>query len=69
MLEKKAIRLVTPREDQFISSIFTRPKKEGSLRTIINLKRLNLLPPYVHFKMETLNHMKSLLRSNDYMVT
>ena len=68
MISKRAIHPVPWEEGQQLSSIFTRPKKEGKVRTIINLKRLNQFIPYVHFKMDKLTDLKSLLRKNDFMV-
>lgn len=38
---------------QYISNIFTRPKKDGSYRVILNLKHLNCDIEHHHFKMET----------------
>ena len=49
---------VSPSENQFISNIFLRPKKNGKLRPIINLKGLNLHLEKIHFKME---HLPSIL--------
>ena len=42
------------RKGDFNSTIFTRPKKEGQLRLILNLKKLNKSVEYHHFKIETL---------------
>lgn len=39
---------------QFVSPVFTRPKKDGTHRMILNLKCLNRDIAYHHFKMETL---------------
>ena len=54
-LAKKGV-IVTcdKKEGDFISPIFTRPKKDGKLRLILNLKKLNKSVEYHHFKMETL---------------
>ena len=38
LLQKGAIEKVDPVEGQFISNIFLVPKKDGSLRPVINLK-------------------------------
>ena len=38
----------------FISTVFTRKKKSGTLRFILNLKHLNSLVAYKHFKMESI---------------
>lgn len=56
MLEKKVIERCANSEGQFISNIFLRHKRDGSIRIILNLKELNLDVEYHHFKMETLQH-------------
>ena len=48
--------------NQFLSNLFTIPKKGDELRPIIYLKPLN------HFKMEGLT-LLVLIRPNDYMIT
>lgn len=40
-------------KDQFLSPIFTIPKKNGELRVILNLKELNKYIPYHDFKMDS----------------
>ena len=42
-------------EGQYISSIFTRAKKDGTFRVILNLKCLNTHVQYHHFRMDALN--------------
>ena len=44
----------------FVSSIFTTMKPDGSHRTILNLKNLNESITDVHFKMESLKHVRQL---------
>ena len=53
---------------QFISNLFTIPKKGGELRPVINLKPLNHCVEYHHFKMESLISLLDLMRPNDYMI-
>lgn len=48
-------------EDDFMSNIFIRPKKNRKQRVILNLKRLNNCVEYHHFKMETLKAAISLI--------
>lgn len=48
-------------EDDFMSNIFIRPKKNRKQRVILNLKRLNNCVEYHHFKMETLKAALSLI--------
>ena len=38
----------------FVSTVFTRQKKDGTFRTILNLKYPNEFVQYQHFKMESL---------------
>lgn len=54
MISKGAIFEVDSCEDQFLSNIFLRPKKNGKMRPIINLKKLNKFISTPHFKMEHL---------------
>ena len=46
----------------FVSGVFTRSKKDGSKRMILNLERLSKFVDYRHFKMESLKHMLELIR-------
>ena len=54
LLIKKVIK-PCKKEGGFISNIFTRPKKDGTKRMILNLKKFNENIEYKHFKMESLN--------------
>ena len=42
-------------QGEYVSPIFTRAKKDGSFRVILNLKCLNTHVQYHHFKMDSLN--------------
>ena len=42
-------------------------KSDREKRPLINLKNLNIILPYQHFKMEDLHLMKDLLQEGDYM--
>ena len=53
LLENGVIVKVNHEPDEFILSIFVRPKKNGEHRVILNLKNLNEFIPYHHFKMDT----------------
>ena len=52
---------------QFLSPIFVRHKSDGSFRLILNLKRLNEVTQYTHFKMETLSSILRLVTPMSYM--
>ena len=67
MLQKGAICKSKMEENQYISGIFVRPKKDGRFRPIINLKHLNKDIEYVHFKMDNLSDIKHLLKKGDVM--
>lgn len=56
-------------EDQFISPIFTRPKKDGEHRMILNLKDLNMSVEYHHFKMDTFETVLKLVKPNCFMAS
>ena len=43
-----------PKKGDFVSTIFLRPKKDGTYRTILSLKQFNEFVEYHHFKMDTL---------------
>ena len=54
LLAKKIIIKTTRSPNDFISNCFTREKKDGSARMILNLKKLNTYIKYQHFKMESI---------------
>ena len=49
LLQKKVIYPCMREERDFMSSIFTREKRDGSYRMILNLKQLNKHIEYEHF--------------------
>ena len=67
LIEYKAIIEVDKAEEQFISTIFIRPKKNGENRVIFNLKDLNEHIEYHHFKMDTLESAVNLLSKGCWM--
>ena len=69
MLTKGAIIPVKHTKKQFVSNIFTRPKKTGGLRPIINLKGLNKHLKRIHFKMEHLLTILPLVRKAAFMTS
>ena len=66
MLEKGAIREAIHCKDQFVSHLLL-VLKDGGQRPVINLKELNTLIPYKHFKMEGLHLLKEMLEQGDYL--
>ena len=69
LVTKQAILPVTPVADQFMSRIFTVPKKDGSKRLVVNLKPLNCFVKKYHFKMEGASMLRHLLQKHDWMVS
>ena len=65
----KVIEEVSFDENQFISPIFTRPKKDGEFRMILNLKELNKYIKYYHFKLDTFETMLKLIKPNSFMAS
>ena len=68
-IEKGIVHEVSPCEGQYISQIFSRPKKSGGVRIILNLSKLNLDVQYEHFKMETLNSVSLLMEKDCFMAS
>ena len=54
---------------EFISPIFTVPKKDGNVRLILNLKNLNMFIKNSHFKMDTIHIILKLVTQNCWMVS
>ena len=69
LLQKRVIYKCGRVSDDFVSSIFTRPKQDGSHRMILNLKRLNQNVEYKHFKMESLLNVLNIIKPNVYMAS
>ncbi|KAI8480797.1 hypothetical protein Bbelb_414820 [Branchiostoma belcheri] len=67
LLTKGAVTEVPYHHTQFVSTLFTVPKKTGGLRPVINLKPLNKFLHKQRFKMESLRLIKHLVRPGDYM--
>ena len=56
-------------EGEFVSNIFARPKKDGSVRVILNLTKLNDFVEYHKFKMDTFNTVVKMVKPYCYMAT
>lgn len=69
-LDCKIIEPVTVADaDEYISNIFLRPKKDGSIRIILNLRTFNKSMQFIHFKMETLKTAINLMTRNCYFAS
>ncbi len=71
LLRKEAIEVVPPldREYGFYSWYFIVPKKDGGLRTILDLRLLNRSVMRLKFRMLTVKQVVSQIRSEDWFVT
>ena len=69
LVEMKVICEIAQSQRGYISPIFTVPKKDGSLRMILNLKKFNIHVEYQHFKMDSLQSAVQLMRSECYMAS
>ena len=67
LLKKGAIEVVEHTESQFLSNIFTVPKKDGTRRPVIDLRQLNQFVKKVPFKMEDLTQIPSVLQKGDFL--
>ena len=68
LLEKQVIERSTHEPGEFISPVFLRPKN-GKLRLILNLKKLNENIPPIHFKMDTIQSCINLMKKNCFMAS
>lgn len=69
LLEQGVINRSEHEDGEFISSIFTRQKSDGSHRIILNLKEFNKNIEYKKFKMETLKAAVHLVSQNCWMAS
>ena len=58
--EKGVIERTIHEPVEFVSNIFTKTKKDGGCRVIIDLTHLNTFVKYTHFKMDTFETAKSI---------
>ena len=69
LLKKGVIKRVEHCENEIVSNVFVRPKKDGKYRMILNLCDLNLNVVYHKFKMSTLKSAINLVTKDCYMST
>ena len=56
-------------EGDFISYIFTREKRDGSYRIILNLKQLSKHIEYEHFKIKSFQSVLNIIKPNCWMAS
>ena len=69
LLAKRIIKVSKHEQGEYISPIFVSPKKDGSFRMILNLKKLNAYVVYHHFKMESIWSAIRLMTPNCFMAS
>ena len=69
LLDKGVIVSCAHEPGEFISPIFTVPKNDGTVRLILNLKKLNSYITNSHFKMDTIRTILGLVTPNCWMAS
>ena len=69
LLSKQIVRKVQKHEVKYLSAIFLRPQMDGSFRLILNLKKLNRNIDKIHFKIETLKTLLTLVTQDCYFAS
>ena len=69
LLDKKVVSKSRHEPNECVFSLFTRPKKDGRKRMILNLKKLNKNIQYEHFKMESIQNVIDLMEDNCFMAS
>ena len=69
LLHKKVLVECQHEEGEFLSPIFSVPKKDDKVRLILNLKNLNEYVKYSHFKMDTIHTALDLITQNCWMAS
>ena len=67
LLKKEVIKEYDRANGDFISTVFTKKKKDGGMRTILNLKQLIKYVTCQHFKMESLSDVSNIIQPNCWM--
>ena len=67
LLQKGVIKESQHEGGEFISPIFLKPKSEDSFKMTLSMKRLNENMPYIHFKMEIIKSILTLVTPHCYM--
>ena len=69
LLLKGVLRESHSETGEFVSTIFLRPKYDGSFRMILNLKQFNKWVEYHHFKMDTLDTVTRMMKPGCFMAS
>ena len=69
LLRKGVIVEISRESGYFISTVFTRKKKSGTIRFILNLKYLDNFVVYKHFKMESILGVFKIIKKDVWMTS
>ena len=69
LLKKKVIEPCQPEQGEYYSNLFTAEKKDGTFRTILNLKFLNKECDKAHFKMESLKQALNMVKPGAFLAS
>ena len=69
LLELGVIKICDREKGDFIAAVFTRRKKDGGMRTILNLNQRNKHAAYQYFKMESLSDVFKIIQPNCWMAS
>ena len=69
LYNKGVIETCLHEDGEYFSNLFTTPKKDGTYRTILNLKSLNKDCDAHHFKMESLKQALHMVRRGYYLAS
>ena len=69
MVAQGVIEKATELEDQVVSNVFLRPKKDGKYRMILDLTWVNTYVEYEHFKMDLLQTALDMMRPDCWMAS
>ena len=67
LLNKQVICESKREENDYLSNVFTRNRKDGGKRMILNIKQFNTHITYHYLKMESINQVIGMVRPNVYM--
>ena len=69
LLDKGVISISRTEDSEFFSFLFVRPKKDGSYRTILNLKYLNDECDTYHFKIESIKQVIHMITPGCFLAS
>ena len=68
-LSKGILSVTETEQNEYISNIFVRPKRNGKYRMILNLRAFNEFVEYERFKMDSIHTCVALMKEGCYMAS